>query len=93
MKNPPLKKLIPMIPKIKRKRNWIMMTFTISGIAEKSAESESLRPSFLLITLSGLSTRNSRNILMIFIFPLMNTNEAMETKTIKKSTAFHKFFK
>lgn len=53
-KNYPLKKLMPMIAKIIRKRVQTMITFVIAGIEDNRALTTSLRPSFLLMTLSGL---------------------------------------
>jgi len=83
--------LIPMIEKININRLTTSIKFPIAGMACKSAVTTNLSPSFLLITLKGLSARKARRALSAFslLFPeLESTQSIIEMETIKKSSWF-----
>lgn len=84
--------LTPVIPKIAKKSTAITETYRILGIAINNACTATFSPSFLWITLNGLSSRST--------LIALNTDKSeavtilsKETVTMKKSTISHTFLR
>jgi len=77
-----------MMAKMTKKRPVIRITLAIDGIALKSELMLNFKPWFLLITLTGLSTRNILRILNTLRSTSVTVRDAIENVTTKKSRIF-----
>lgn len=82
---------MPITPKIKFEISVIIVTLNIPGIAIPNDLIDILRPSFLEITLIGLSTFKSLINLITLRFDELIVRDINDIKAIRKSVIFHLF--
>ena len=92
-----MKKLMPRMANIIRKRRQTMITFVIPGREASRAFTTSLKPSFLLIILNGLNALRARSAFKLLNVPALAppykviTKSNIDATTTVKSSKFQAF--